>query len=121
MALNYPMVGYLSVLLNYGGNQYAYASNLNSLPYNVMQCITIVVDRGNTKIQFYVNGSLWDTVTGIHSNNISPDGGDIYDMGYDRGGSTANLNIYSHKHYNIALSLSQVQQNFNSERAKFGI
>jgi hypothetical protein len=119
--LNYPSAGQISVFINYGGSQYVYTSSVSTLTYNVYQNLVAVVDRSNSRILLYVNGVLWDTITGVHGNSISPSSGDIYRHGYDSGGSSQNYEIYSHMHYNRALSATEVQQNFNALRGGYGV
>lgn len=120
-ALNYPSTGQISVNLNYGGTQYVYASSISTLQSGVPQNIVAVIDRTNTRILFYLNGSLWNTVTGVHTSSISPSSGDSYHMGYDAGASTQNYELYSYMHHNRALSAFEVLQNFNALRGRYGI
>jgi len=119
--LNYPSTGQISVFLNYGGNQYVYSSSISTLSSGSPQNIVAVIDRANTQILLYVNGVLWNTITGIHSNNISPSSDDYYATGYDKGGGTQNYELYSFMHHNRALSSLEVQQNFNATRSRYGI
>jgi hypothetical protein len=119
--LNYPSAGQISVFLNSSSNQSVYASSISTLGYGTVQNIVAVVDRGAATIYLYVNGSLWNTITGIHSGSISPSGEDMYRMGYDRGGGTANMEVYEYAHYSRALSASEIQQNFNAHRGRYGL
>jgi hypothetical protein len=119
--LNYPSTGQISVFLNYGGNQYVYSSSISTLSSGSPQNIVAVIDRVNTQILLYVNGVLWNTITGIHSNNISPSSDDYYATGYDKGGGTQNYELYSFMHHNRALSAAEVNQNFNAQRGRYGL
>lgn len=119
--LNYGATGRVSIFLNHGGNQFIYTSNLSILSSGVIQYLTVGVDRANSQILLYVNGVLRDTITGIHTQNISPTGGDFYAVGYDRGGATQNYELYSYSHYSRLLTPEEVQQNFNAQRGKYGL
>lgn len=119
--LNYPATGRMSVFLNYGGNQYPFNSTKSDIATNVIQNLTIVVDRNLSKIDMYINGDLWDTVSITHSASISPTSGDLYYIGYDKGGGTQNYDLFCHMHYNRALSSAEVKQNFNATRGRYGV
>jgi hypothetical protein len=119
--LNYPSTGQISFFLNYGGSQYVYSSSIATLGFGSVQNIVAVVRRSTSSILFYLNGVLWNTITGIHANSISPTAGDLYRIGYDQGGGTQNYEMYAHSHYNRALTALEVEQNFNALRGRYGI
>jgi len=118
---NYPGAGQMSVFLNYGGSQYVYASSISTLPYGSIQMLTAVIDRTSSSIFLYLNGLLWNTITGTNTGNISPTAGDLYRIGFDQGGSTTNMEVYSYSHYSRSLSASEVMQNFNALRGRYGL
>lgn len=75
-------------------------------------------DGANNRI--YVNGTLQTTGSSISGNILT--NGTYYLMRT----TAANLdygkgNLYSHKLYNRALSATEIQQNFNAFRGRFGI
>ena len=119
--LNYPSTGQISFFLNYGGSQYVYSSSISTLGYGTVQNIVAVVSRSTSSILLYVNGVLWNTITGTHTQSITPASGDIYRIGNDLGGGTQNYELYAHSHYTRALSAAEVAQNFNALRGRYGI
>lgn len=121
LATNYPAAGQISMNINYNSGQSVYGSSITSLPFGAPQNIVAVVDRTNSQIRFYLNGSLWNTVSGLHSNTISPTSGDMYRVGFDKGNSTQNYELYSYMHYSRALSSEEVKQNFEAARDRYGI
>ena len=119
-ALNIPSAGYVGVFLNKSSGQVPYYTTVGTLPVGSVQNIVAVVKRSNSTIEIYANGALFDTITGIHSDSISGLG-DMYRIGYDRGGATTNMELYSYMHYNRALSLAEIQQNFNAHKGRYGL
>jgi hypothetical protein len=119
--LNYPSTGQITIFLNHNSSQQSYQSTVSTLPAGSIQNITTVVDRANNNIKHYLNGVLWDTVTGVHTNSISGTTGEMYRIGYDRGGSTQNFEIYQYSHFNRALTAAEILQNFNAYKGKFGL
>ena len=118
--LNVPSAGYMTFFLNKSSGQVPYYTTVGTLPVGSIQNIVAVVKRSNSTIEFYANGVLFDTITGIHADSISGLG-DMYRIGYDRGGATTNIELYSYMHYNRALSLAEVQQNFNAHKGRYGV
>ena len=89
-------------------------------PHTNTYQVVVTYDGSNNKI--YVNGTL-RTTGGSISGNIK-DVGSYYIM--RDGSSDANIdygkgNLYSHKLYNKALTASEIKQNFNALRGRFGI
>lgn len=118
--LNVPSAGYMTMFLNKSSGQQPYYTAVGTLPSGSIQNIVVVVKRSNSTIEFYANGVLFDTITGIHSESISGTG-DMYRIGHDRGGATQNIEIYAYNHYSKALTAAEVLQNFNALRGKYGI
>ena len=118
--LNVPSAGYMTFFLNKSSGQVPYYTAVGTLPVGNIQNIVAVVKRSNSTVEFYANGVLFDTITGIHADSISGTG-DMYRVGHDRGGATANIEIYSYMHHNRALTAAEVQQNFNALRGRYGI
>lgn len=119
--LNYPTTGKISVFINSSSGQTSYSSSNSSLGYGTVQNITAVVSRTNAKIYLYVNGMLFDTLSGLHASSITPASDALYRMGYDKGGSTANIELFAHMHYSRTLSAAEVKQNFEALRGRYGI
>jgi len=81
----------------------------------------VVLTRNNGTILFYVNGSLVHTSTGnelttsttFEKLNI---GGSEYFSGIPLSGKISNVQIY-----NRPLTINEIQQNFNSQKGRFGL
>jgi hypothetical protein len=114
--LNYTSAGKMCLFLNGPAGQTIYATSNSSLPTGVIQYVCCTVDRPSGTIRFYLNGVLYDVVSGVHSNTVSPTSADMYRIGYDRGGSTTNMEIFAHQHYTKALTDAEILQNFNAQR-----
>ena len=89
-------------------------------PHTKTYQVVVTYDGSNNKI--YVNGTLRITGSAISGNirNVNP-----YYIMRD-GSSDVNIDhgqgiIYSHRIYNRALTASEIQQNFNALRGRFGI
>ena len=89
-------------------------------PHTKTYQAVVTYDGSNNKI--YVNGTLRITGSAISGNirNVNPyyimrDGSN--DVNIDHGQGI----IYSHRIYNRALTASEIQQNFNALRGRFGI
>lgn len=97
----------------------AYAIS-NLLTYAVLPTLNtwtnVIISRNNTTFFLYYNGVQVSTSTATQ-NFVQ---GDIY-LASDNGGTLTNIKIASTKYYNRALSASEVLQNFNATRARFGI
>ena len=80
--------------------------------------VVCTYDGSNNRV--YVNGSLMGTGSAI-SGNISTDG--TYYLFRTTAGNVAygRGSLYSHKLYNRALTASEIRQNFNATRGRFGI
>jgi hypothetical protein len=90
-------------------------------------CVTISenVGLGTTSVKFYVNGLILDQVTSsvVNSRNSSLSSYNEPRIGF--GGSSAaqrfSGNIGSIKIYERALSQSEIIQNYNSIKSRFGL
>jgi hypothetical protein len=118
---NFTSVGRLSFFSNPGGDQQVYTTSRSDLPVGVVQNLVVTARRTSNTIKFYVDGALWETKTDVHTSSISPSSGDIYRLGFDKGGATSNFNIYTYQHYSRELSAVEIKQNFDALRGRFGI
>jgi hypothetical protein len=73
---------------------------------------------GNTNFQIYVNGILIDQTTSAGS--LTNDSTSQLKIGYDTVGYQ-NMRVYSFKIYNRALTASEVLQNYNATKGRFGL
>ncbi len=102
-----------------------------SLSLNTWTHLTLVNNYSSSLLQFYVNGSLYDQVTGptaeYNSSYISTAGNIGISKPQVDGGGTLNYSylgcdIGTAKIYkNRALTASEIQQNFNALRSRFSI
>lgn len=84
--------------------------------------LVVKVDKGDNKIYFYIDGEqAGNGVVLQHTNSISPTSEDFYRIGFDRGGTPWNGQIAVFKHYNRSLSSSEVLNNYNNIKRKYGI
>ncbi len=110
---------HLAILNNnkpYFWNGTTYHQNTSSLSINAWYMITGV--QGTT-LDLYINGVLSQTIS---SNvNLTTSTIAISRWGYDNGSRYFSGNVPSVQIYNRALSVTEVLQNFNATRARFGI
>lgn len=121
--LNYPSAGQMSVFLNYTAvsqNVYTITPTI-ALTTSTAQYLVASINRNANTINFYVNGQVAGSSSIDHFSSISPSSGDLYRLGYDLGGSTTNMTFYNYHHYNKALTSTEVLQNFNALRGRFGV
>jgi len=124
LAVAYYPGGYMSLLLN-GANdpsQNIYLTTTTPIQFNVWNYQSIVVDRSTQQIIFYYNGyQTGNKVNITDTGTIDPGSGYIYWIGGDLGGSPMNGNIPILKQYNRALSATEVLQNYNATKTRFGL
>ena len=120
---NYYSTGQGCLFLNYGGNQYLYFQDGGFVATTTTQYyhMAIVINRADNVISFYVNGNKAGNNVSIHSNSISPTGGDIYRVGFDLGGSPWLGEIPVFKHYNRALTAAEVNRNYRHYKTRFNL
>lgn len=102
-----------------GANQSSVSSTaLSTLSKPYIVCIT----RRNTSVSIYINGK-YDTLTvATHTNpTSSSDNFLINAYGSSLIRIFSNIALYYFKVYNRALTPTEVEQNFNATRARFGI
>lgn len=105
--------------VNDGGN-YAALSFSHTVELNTIYCRSIVIERSSgVKIRYYVNGEYLGE--GI-ANNV---GGSIYTGGGLQFGNMYgwmfNGSIYNFMVHSKALTTSEVQQNYNALKGRFGL
>lgn len=66
------------------------------------------MNRSLETVTFFVNDTLWQTISLVQTGNISPVAGDIFRIGDNKGGGTSNYDIYSTIHYDRALTKSEI-------------
>jgi hypothetical protein len=114
---------YLEVGNDNGTTMYyfAFAKNFTNgnttINLNQVYNFVYMKDGGNFKI--YKDGVLLKTSTG--NNNISTVNGDLWIGRFKTGDFELNGNIYSTQIYDRALSDSEVLQNYNAQKGRFGL
>jgi hypothetical protein len=104
---------YFGVKTNLGEVSPSYGSNISTTQYS-----HIVGTYDSSLVKLYLNGDL--VASQSLSGNINTTG-ICRISGYDNNNETWNGNISNIKIYNRALSPSEVSQNFNALRGRFGI
>jgi hypothetical protein len=97
-----------------------------TIPVNTWTNIILTYDGGNlntaTGIKFYINGVSKSVLFNFSSNPINTPNSKVY-LGYEGAGSRNPMNgrIANCKIYNRALSASEVLQNYNATKTRFGL
>ena len=104
---------------NHSGPYYS-ATSLNSFVANNWYYINAVIDRGNKQLRFYVNGIQQGNAVDItnlgNTNNITP-----LLIGHEIGINTFPGSISNGHIYNRALSVDEIQQNYNALKYRYGL
>ena len=111
------------MFLSLGQDQKVTSSSIGSIQTNVIQMITAVANGSNSLMKLYVNGVEVSYATQADANITLDYDSDIFTTGR-RGLSNAdyaNSEMYSLQIYNRALSVQEIQQNFNTTRGRFGV
>jgi hypothetical protein len=112
------------MFLSLGQDQKIATSSTGTITSNVPQMITAVANGSSSLIKFYSNGVEISSYSSQTDANITLQ----YDTGVFVTGKrdttsadTLNSNVYNLQIYNRALTASEIQQNFNATRSRFGI
>lgn len=109
------------------GGIFCYYNELNvpnytvgSITDNTIAICTVTCDAANNLLSIYINGSLSGSVA--RTGWVSTYHTSLY-LGWDSGGTNEYMlgNFYQFAHYDRVLSLSEIRQNFNSIRRRFGL
>ena len=99
-----------------GANQYTSSNSL--LVVGAWNCISVV--RNGPLVNIYINGV--DATAGSSGPHINPASStNNFQLAAYANSIYSNLRISSFQAYNRALSASEIQQNFNALRSRFGI
>lgn len=117
-----PAVGTYSLesrIRTTGGTAY---TNYSTISTYADTWIHLAMVFNGTTATIYINGSVLGTITGI-ANNFGANTGkfrvgatDVFSGGFGLKGFTSIVRVY-----NAALTQAQVQQNYNAQRARFGV
>jgi hypothetical protein len=105
----------------YGLNSPGYHTSNSTVPLNTWTHYAVVRDSDSSSIVFYINGSLDRTITSITGSITVQQTYPVTLGSYNGGGYEYTGRIASGKIYNRALTASEIQQNFNASRGRFGI
>jgi hypothetical protein len=124
LAIGYRNSGRMQLFVNDNvtPSQNVYQSTTTPVQRGVWIHEAMVVDRDTQQITFYYNGfQTGNKVTITDTGSIDPGSGYVYWVGGDRGGAEMNGIIAISRQYNRALTASEISQNFNAQRSRFGI
>lgn len=101
-----------------GLNQSSYV--IGTIAANTPFICAITMDATNTTIAHYINGTLAGSVA--RTGWVSAYNNTLY-LGYDPGGTNEYMigDFYTYLHYNRVLTATEIKQNFNALRGRFGI
>ena len=104
----------------YGLSSPGYHDGTVAVSLNTWSHIVAVRNSSDNTIKHYINGTLDNTISGV--TGIINNGGQNYQVGGYQGGSYSFTGrIATCRVYNTALSASEVLQNFNAQRKRFGV
>jgi len=103
-------------------SQKTYSATITPVVTGSWQQVAVTLNRATNNIIFYYNGvQAGSTVPLLFTGSIDPGSGYRYWVGGDLGGSEINGNISISRQYNRTLSASEINQNFNAVRGRYGI
>ena len=106
-----------SFVTNQGPGQFQFTTFNNSLVVGSWNCLSLV--RNGSSVTFYING-IDETKSPQSHNNPSSSSNDFL-LGAYGNFIYSNVKIASFQAYNRALSASEIKQNFNALRGRFGL
>jgi hypothetical protein len=78
----------------------------------------VTVNAASTSVTIYINGIAGNSWTTLPSGNLS---GNIYLGAQNTSGLTSNCHIGNFKLYSRALTATEILQNFNMTKTRFGL
>jgi len=96
------------------------AFTVGSIVNNSTAICTVTCDANNNLLSTYINGTLAGSVS--RTGWISTYHTSLY-LGWDAGGTNEFMlgNFYQFSHYNRVLTASEVQQNYNALKGRYGL
>jgi len=110
------------------GGIFTFYDSLNVAAYivgtitdNTIAVVSVAVNATGGSISVYINGALAGTATG--RTGFSTAYNNIMYLGYDNGGTNEYMlgNFYNFMHYNRVLSATEILQNYNAQKSRFGL
>lgn len=97
------------------------AYTIGTITNNTIAVCAVVIDSTNGSISHYINGQLAGTGTGRTGFSIAYN--NFLYLGYDDGGTNEYMlgNFYNYSHYDRVLSASEILQNYNALKSRFGL
>jgi hypothetical protein len=103
-------------------SQTSYVASTTPIVTGSWQQVAVTLNRATNNIIFYYNGvQAGSTVPLLFTGSIDPGSDYRYWVGGDRGGSEMNGNISISRQYNRVLSPSEIQQNYNATKGRYGL
>lgn len=110
------------------GGIFTFYDGLNVAGYTVgtitndtIAICAVAINATAGSISVYINGTLAGTATG--RTGFSTAFNNFLYLGFDNGGTAEWMlgNFYSFLHYNRVLSFTEIQQNYNAQKSRFGL
>jgi hypothetical protein len=103
-------------------SQTSYAATILPVVTGSWQNLAVTLNRATNIITFYYNGlQAGSTIPLLFTGSIDPGSSYRYWVGGDLGGSEMNGNISISRQYNRALSSTEVLQNYNATKGRYGL
>lgn len=124
-ALDYPQQSKkISLFVNPNDqvSQKIYTSTSSPLVTGSWQHVVSTLDRSTNLITFYYNGiQTGNTTPLLFTGSVDPGSSYRYWVGGDLGGNPMNGNISISRQYNRSLSASEILQNYNATKGRYGL
>jgi hypothetical protein len=94
---------------------------VGSITNDTVAIVSVVVNATGGSISVYINGVLAGTATA--RTGFSTAYNSTMYLGFDNGGTNEYMlgNFYNFMHYNRVLSASEILQNYNAQKTRFGL
>jgi hypothetical protein len=94
---------------------------IGSIVDNTIAICAVVINATAGTISHYINGTLAGTATG--RTGFSTAYNTLLYLGFDNGGTAEWMlgNFYSFMHYNKVLTSTEILQNYNAQKSRFGL
>jgi hypothetical protein len=95
-----------------------FGNSFNSTQASINQWIMLTAVQTDTTEQLYINGvAVINAISNVATSNL----GTIYNIGRRSDGVYLNTYVANAQIYNRALSTSEIQQNYNAQKSRFGL
>jgi hypothetical protein len=122
--VDYPSSNKIGFIINPNdqASQKIYSSTTSPVVTGSWQHVAATVNKSTNQIAFYYNGQQTGNLVSLtFSGSIDPGSSYRYWVGGDLGGNEMNGNISISRQYNRALSATEVLQNYNATKGRYGL